>query len=302
MRILHLTYRDTSGVPSRWAAAHMEAGHEALILAELPHPYGYPGQQVLHRWTPGSRDAEERAHRIGGFLDWADAVMAYDHPYYLDTAIVSGKPVLFRALGTSSRDHADEIRALLAAPNVMRATAGTPDLALLLDVELAGAPYPVYATRLRDGRTSLVHAPSDRNLKQTHLIVNAAAETGWHLDLVEAASNREVLARKMHAAAVADSGPGSVPAGYGVNSVEAMALGLPTIAGADGEIRDLLEQAGCPVLFVADQDELIAALDWLRDPAERARLGQDGCRFVQRFHNPAARAAEDVEALTLVAA
>lgn len=300
LKILHLTYRDSSGVPSRWAAAHDNAGHETLLLSEFMHPYVYSGRQKVQRWTPGTGSAEERAERIAVHLEWADVVMAYDHPFYLDAAIASGKPVLFRALGTSSRENVDEIRDLLASPAVIRATAGTADLSILLDIGLVGAPYPLPDVPADPAGMILCHAPSDRDLKKTVTVLRAAAKTGWRIDLIEHASNEMVLARKRRAAAIVDSGPGAVPDGYGVNSIEAMALGLPAVAGASAGVRELMEVLGSPVVLVDSEDDLVAVLERLRNADEREQLGQAGRKFVARFHSGAERAREDLNALSLL--
>lgn len=296
MRILHFAYRDTSGVPGRWAAAHRAAGHETRLLVELPHPYGYVAPHTSVRWSPEGPDA------IAGLLDWAEAIMAYDHPVYLETAIDTGKPVLFRALGSSSRDHHEEIRLLLEAQNVVRATTGTGDLALLLDLDLVGAPYGLLAPAPGRGRV-ICHAPSDRAWKGTESVLRAAAATGWDVDLVEDATNDEVLQRKRRATLVVDSiGPGSIPDGYGVNGVEAMAMSLPVVTSASGPVAELLRHAGAPVVFAGDEDELKTALEWLTSDTLRADLGHQGRAFVEAFHSGADRAAEDAEALALVAA
>lgn len=299
-RVLHLAFRDTSGVPGRWAAAHRRAGWDARLLVELPHPYGYDTDAETVRWTPGSQSAAERADRIASWLEWADVVIAYDHPFYLDTAIESGKPVLFRALGSSARDHADEIMLLLASENVARASAGTADLASLLDVELAGAPYELLEPAILWGWLRLCHCPSDRNLKGTDAVLRAADEAGWQVDLIEDATNTEVLARKRSASLVVDGAPGCVPDGYGVNSVEAMALGLPAISGASQSVRERWMEAGSPVVLVDDEAQFLAELIRLRDREARLILGAAGRRFVSSFHSPERRAAEDLAAVERV--
>lgn len=297
MNILHLAYRNTSGVPGRWADAHRAAGADARLLVELEHPFAYGHAETVERWTPGSVSAEDRADRIAGHLDWADVVMAYDHPFYLDTAVASGKPVLFRALGQSAREHRREITGLIAAASVARASAGTADLALLLDVELAGAPYPLPEPAAPDGSLTLCHCPSDRESKGTDRVLRAADAAGWDVVLVEGAANADVLEQKRRCALVVDAcGPGTVPDGYGVNAVEAMALGLPVISSASNTVARMLRQAGSPALFARDEHQLALALEGMKDEAVRRELGHLGREFVRSFHS-SARAAEDVAAV-----
>lgn len=298
MRILHLAYRDTSGVPGRWAAAHRAAGHDAALFVELPHPYAYQAADHVERWTPGTRSAKERAAVVADHLGWADAVMAYDHPFYLDAALESGKPVMFRGLGQSVRDYSPELKRLLRHPNVVRATVGMPDLSALLGVAVVGAPYPLLEPAEPAGLV-LCHAPSDRESKGTAEILRAAQGTGWTVDLVERESNDVVLAHKRRAALVVDS-LGAL--GYGVNAIEGMALGLPVLAGAVRDVRDHWTAAGSPVVFVRDESHL---RQWLLaladDEPRRAMLGGKGRAFVADFHSAHDRAREDMAAIEALA-
>lgn len=296
MKILHLAYADVSGVPSRWTRAHLDAGHEAWLLVEIPHDYRYPTEALVERWSGDLDDPLEGAERLDGTLDWADAIMVYDHPFYLRVALTAGKPVLFRALGTAARDHAAELRSLLDDPLVVRASTGTVDLADLLNIEHVGAPYPLLPPATSTSSV-LVHAPSNRVFKRTDLLLAAASETGWQIDMIEEAANDEILARKSVSQGVLDSGPGAVPDGYGVNSVEAMAMGLPAIAGGSLQAKTRLRSLGCPVLFVRSYKQLVQRLLSLRDPQERQRLGLQGSSFVAEFHNGEQRAHEDDVAL-----
>lgn len=299
MKILHLAYNDVAGVPGRWERAHREAGHETCLLFEIPHDYGYRSDALIERWSANLSDPERGAERLDGTLDWADVIMAYDHPFYLQVALTTGKPVLFRALGTAARENADELRDLLQHPLVMRASTGTVDLAEELDLEHVGAPYPLLPPALATNPV-LVHAPSNRNLKRTDLLLAAAHETRWRIDLVEDTANPDILARKAVAVGVLDSGPGSLPDGYGVNSVEAMAMGLPAVAGATVDAETRLRAVGCPVLFVQSYDQLVGALERLQDPRERQLLGIAGALFVESFHNGKDRAHEDEVALAVL--
>jgi hypothetical protein len=298
VKILHLAYRDTSGVPGRWAAAHRAAGQQARLVVELEHPFGYDATAEVRRWTPGTDSAEQRADTIADLLAWADAIMAYEHPFYLETAIISGKPVLYRALGSWARGNPDVVKELLQAGNILRATTGTADLAEALDIELCGAPYPLIEVASMSDRLCLCHAPSDREAKGTEQVLRAAQATGWQVDLIENMANAEVLRRKRHSSLVVDSiGRGSLPDGYGVNGVEAMAMGLPVITTASADTIEQLHAVGSPAVFVEDEAGLRACLRGMRDRRRRFSLGTAGREFVARFHSPAAAAAADLAAL-----
>lgn len=301
MKILHLAYRDTSGVPGRWARAHRAAGHDTRMLVELPHPFVYGTPAKIQRWTTLVNTTEGRAALVADDLEWADAIMAYDHPYYLKVALSTGKPVLWRAFGQSARDHAAELRRLLADPLVVRATVGLPDLAMTLGLELVGAPYPLLDPA---DPTALVlcHAPSDRESKGTTVVIGAAERTPWAVDVLERQKNYVVMKHKRRAALIVDS---FNEYGYGVNAIEAMALGLPAVAYARNDIREFWRRLGSPVVLVEGPDELRAMLTRLAADHElRRRLGEKGREWVASFHSGEARASEDTLALSapLVAA
>jgi hypothetical protein len=224
--------------------------------------------------------------------------MAYDHPFYLDAALATGKPVLFRALGQSSRQFADEITSLLREPNVMRASTGTADLSIQLGIEMTGAPFPLPEPADPQGEHVFCHAPSDREAKGTERILRAAEDTGWQVDLLENASNSLVMERKRTADLLVDTcGPGNVPDGYGVNGVEAMALGLPVVASASPACAIRLIEAGSPVVLVRGERELRHVLLGLYNEEVRSDLGALGRSFVGSFHSPETRAAEDLAAV-----
>jgi glycosyltransferase involved in cell wall biosynthesis len=293
MRILHLAYRDTSGVPGRWADAHRAAGHEVRLIIELPHPFVYGTRGKIVRWSDRTL-GPEWTRPIEADLEWADAIMAYEHPYYLKAALGTEKPVLYRTFGQSARDNHLEIKRLLRSSAVVRATVGLPDLAMLLGLELVGAPYkllePADPTAL-----VLCHSPSDRMSKGTETVLRAARDTPWAVDLLEREKNYVVMKHKRRAALIVDS---FNEHGYGVNAIEAMALGLPAVAWGTPEVRDYWRRLGSPVVFVDDEQDLHATLLRLAEDVElRDRLGAKGRDWVTRFHSAEARASEDLAAL-----
>ena len=242
MNILHLAYCDNSGVPSRWAQAHRDAGHQVTLCVEHDHEYRYKGATATLRWS----DRGDILEMIGPLLERADAVMAYDHPVYLEAALLSGRPVMFRALGHAAREHADRLRVLLEEPRVVRATVGLPDLAITLDAELVGAPYPLLEPAQPSGLV-VCHAPSSRDGKGTGVVVDAVSGTWCSLDVVEGEPNAEVLRRKRGAAIVVDS---YQEFGYGVNAIEAMAMGLPAVAYARPDVLAVWQEKESPVVLV----------------------------------------------------
>lgn len=298
MSILHVAYSNAAGVPGRYVEAHASFGAKAELLIEVADGYGYGAEAAVVRWSRLSRWPDEPEFGFAmAKMEAADALMVYDSPWHLERALQVGKPVIFRAYGSHSRNAVDWVSELLRSEHVVRATAGTGDLALLLDLPFVGCPYPLLPPATREQLVA-VHSPSVPELKGTTTIEHACARTGWELEVVTDTSNREVLQRKRRAALVIDQfGDPPHPDGLGIAGIEAMAMGLPVIGRASPEVREVYRRTGCPALLVTTQDELDEALDQLHDASLRDELGVAGRKWVASFHNPHLRALEDMHAL-----
>ena len=297
MTILHLAYSDTAGVPGRWAAAHREIGLKAELLIETPDEYAYGAPAWLRRWSNGNRSMAIKLRAIRPMIDWADVLMVYDHPLYLVAALRIGKPVLFRALGSHTRKNLDLVRSLIKSPLVMRATAGTGDLALALDIPLAGCGFPEIE-RCYSDRWGAGHSPSNRELKGTAEIIEMASACGWTPRIIEDSAHADVLEFKRGCSIVIDQfGRPPHPDGIGVSAIEAMAMGLPVVGRATPPVQELYTEVGCPALLVDSEDEFCGALDRLSNHRVRSELGSRGRQWVKTFHDGQARAREDLLAL-----
>ena len=183
-----------------------------------------------------------------------------------------------------------------------------PDLSHVLPTRARFVPYAHVDPREwtpRDpaprGTPVIVHAPSDREVKGSrHLIeaVDALKHDGVavELQLVEGLTNEEARQRYAHADLAVDQ----LYAGwYGGFAVEAMALGLPVVTYLRREDLGVV-----PADMVADLPvvETTAAtiantLRELLGPrrAELPALGARSRRFVERWHDPRAIAAQMIQ-------
>ncbi|MEW5772164.1 MAG: glycosyltransferase family 1 protein [Thermodesulfobacteriota bacterium] len=133
------------------------------------------------------------------------------------------------------------------------------------------------------GPLRLAHSPTRRDLKNTDELLALAQRMGeaMRLDLIDDAPHAECLRRKKAAHACFDHMQGY----YGMSSLEALSLGLATIAGLDdwcaGHIREFAGVDDLPWLVARDGDELERTLgDLARDPALRRATGEAGRRFM----------------------
>lgn len=139
-----------------------------------------------------------------------------------------------------------------------------------------------------DGRIRIVHAPTNRSLKGTDVFLAAIAELqaeGLPIDLVmvEGRTWQECLEEKARADIVFDQ----ITLGYGCNSIEAWAMGIPVIGGADEwTIRRMRKEFGETPFLNATAKSLKAQLKRLTKSADlRAEYAERGLAHVRRYHD-----------------
>lgn len=139
-----------------------------------------------------------------------------------------------------------------------------------------------------DGRIRIVHAPTNRSLKHTDLLVAIVAElqkdgVKVDLDLVEGVTWRECLERKAKADIVFDQ----LLFGYGCNSIEAWAMGIPVIAGADEWTLDRMGKEWDSIPFEEANEKTLRHV--VREMVKSADLREDaaarGMAHVRRYHD-----------------
>ena len=134
-------------------------------------------------------------------------------------------------------------------------------------------------------RPLVVHAPSNRAKKGTPHVVEACAQLGLELDVVEGVPHEQARERYARADIVVDQ----LNAGWhGVFALEAMALGKPVLAHLKPDVVERSAEAfGVRVPIVpATAATLVEALRPLaEDGARRRELGAAGRAYVERVHD-----------------
>jgi hypothetical protein len=151
-----------------------------------------------------------------------------------------------------------------------------------------------------DGVLRIAHAPTNRAIKSTEVLIAAVDRlrkegAAVELDVIERVSNVECMRRKGTADVYVDQ----VLFGYGCNAVEAWGMGLPVIAGVDPELclprtrmripadtRDLmLSTWGTLPFYEATEGTLYDALVAMLKPATRRKYAKLGMDHVKRWHD-----------------
>lgn len=233
-------------------------------------------------------------------VDWADLV----HVMEIPAAMPRGKKLVLHHHGSYFRWH----RTTVLSEQRHRGAVGivsTIDLLLLAPDDLTWIPAPydvdwLYGMRRRHPRRPLriVQCPTNRVTKNTDALLAAAErlskDVPVEVDIVEGVTWAESLRRKADADIVFDQ----LLTGYGNNAVEAMAMGIPVIAGLDPELAahhghpiphgtqdEMLRRFGGLPYVSAHEESVYEALVQLVDVDNRAAWGARGLAHVRKFHD-----------------
>jgi glycosyltransferase involved in cell wall biosynthesis len=132
----------------------------------------------------------------------------------------------------------------------------------------------------------VVHAPRNRWIKGTEILLaaveRARREVDLEFDLVEGVPHAEAMRRKRAANLLIDQVGDHGATGYGMNSLEAFAMGIPCMTSMTPSLAEFLE----PHPFLLTSPETIAGqlVELGRRPERLAELSRDGRAWVERTH------------------
>ncbi len=136
----------------------------------------------------------------------------------------------------------------------------------------------------------VLHAPNHRHIKGTEYFEAAIEQLRQEglpvrLEILEGVPNDQVRETMLKSDIVADQ----LLIGYALFAIEGMAAGKPVLTNLSRvpeDVRGAEQVRACPVVDT-DPEHVIDDLRRLvLDADERARLGEEGRRFVERFHSP----------------
>lgn len=288
MKLLHLHPGPDTGGQSLGAKRVLEErGDEVRVFVHSQHPFKY-GQADL--WD---LDAVRESYR------WADVVVVHNDPSILDE--VSGgrdRTVVVHHHGTRFRTAPSEVWRQGTERSVALQVVSTIDLLLsvpageqaewmpqVVDVErmelLANALRPPASSKV-----VVTHAPTNRMVKGTRWVTQTMRELRRECDyiLIQQKPWMVCLTYKASSHLFIDQ----LLLGYGNNAIEAWAMGLPVVAGAESRILTRMRQEFGSLPFIeATPDTLTGVVrDLVRSPELRAEWGAIGKAHVDRFHAP----------------
>jgi len=238
------------------------------------------GAEYFHYQKDIFMPSKEEVDRL---CRWADVIHIFDS--WPRDVIKYGKPVFVSYNGKYYRDN----YGVLAKDE---AENGITQLCTTIDLTRYGAtwmPVPMCVNGVkpvqRDGVNFVVaHAPTRRDVKGTRFVEALQELDGVQVDLIEGVSNAECLNRKASADLYVDQ----FELGYGVNALEAWALGVPVVAGAKRDIAALIEEHIGYLPFVCCRpEELAGQVEQLRvDGRIYVEACDRGMAYVRDFHDP----------------
>jgi hypothetical protein len=139
-----------------------------------------------------------------------------------------------------------------------------------------------------DGRVRIVHAPTNRGLKHTDLLVAVVKELqaeGLPVDIVMVENKTWAECLKVKAAA--DIVFDQLLFGYGCNSIEAWAMGIPVISGADDWTLDRMLNEWGDIPFVTANEQTLSDVirKMVKSKTMRDEWAGRGMHHVRRFHD-----------------
>ena len=279
---------DPAGVVARFQAAAQKGDRLRIRSAHKQTAYfEFPTDLV---WDHHNHDQIYRLIREADVVHLNNSYRAVQQFRLSQPMLLHHHGSLFRANPTAMLSMAASRRMVSAvstvdllrpAPGVLRWLPSAYDVSAL---EAFGQSH----RRPADGRILVAHAPTNRTLKHTQVLlsaVSALAAEGLPIDLdvIEGVTNAECLGRKAKADIVFDQ----LAYGYGCNSIEAWAMGVPVISGSDqwtdAKMRDMWGDVPYALASESSLKEVLRGLVLSADM--RAEYAARGMQHVRRYHD-----------------
>jgi glycosyltransferase involved in cell wall biosynthesis len=240
-------------------------------------------------WKPRIERAI-REHRLDEFdiFHLESGIGFFRDARFLKTMKANGKRVVCYYLGTDLRDRG--VIPSIGKISDLNLTCEWDHLAIDPQLTYFFIPFDASRYEYREpsfDRLRVVHAPRNRWIKGTETLLatveRARRRADFEFDLIEGVTHEEAIRRKRAANLLIDQiGENSATTGYGMNSLEALALGIPCMTSMTDPYREFLEPH--PFLLTTPEtlESQLAAL--AEDPhvlAERARRGRE---WVEAVH------------------
>jgi hypothetical protein len=214
--------------------------------------------------------------------------------FFRDSRIIKklkamGKRIVCYYLGTDLRDRGviPEVDKL----SDLNITTEFDHLSLHPGLRFSFLPFEYEDYRVREQenkRLRICHAPRSRHLKGSDRIIEVCRQMeGKHdveLVLIEGKPHEEAIRIKATCDIAIDQIGDKGGTGYGVNSLETLSMGIPTLTSFTPEFEAFLPDH--PFITVTAADLPARLEEVILNPELRKRKGAEGRRFVEQYHDP----------------
>ena len=259
MRIIQFAREDFAGVGIKIQEALTRAGHHCRMVCPVDNYFRY------------GKDFRSTTPEVLRLLGKADVVICHVHTRALTGGWGNTKRRFLYVHGTNFRRN-PQLAMIAARRSKARIVCSTIDLTRHADGMIYN-PTPIDVTRLSKmwrppvrGPLVVGHSPTSRRGKGTAQLIAACAELdGVQLEIIEGVDNATCLARKARCHILFDS----IAIGMQVSGLEAIAMGMPVLAGGDRFVLDGIRERydTQPYLWVRGKDSIRKQIARLRDDA-----------------------------------
>lgn len=229
---------------------------------------------------------------IKRWWDWADVVVMFDDFENIVPLTCKPKPIIEAYNGSWYRSN-------YARWNVLAKNKGRIQVCMTPDLSKYG---PIYISRPMDIiehdtekflEFTVIHCPTFRGNKGTDRIIEevGSLDNGVKLKVYEGFTNSEIIEFKKQAHVLIDQvKPGNGGNGYGVNALEAWAVGIPVVCDPTQENLDaIIKQVGfAPFVYPGKDETLASVVTRLKDDEQHYKECADkGRDYLTRFHSNA---------------
>jgi glycosyltransferase involved in cell wall biosynthesis len=323
VRVFHGVH-NVSGIPGSLARAERDAGLDSVAVC-YPNTYGFAADRMLKRGVPLANLLENAAihdvfnlHFGYGFFDQSIADLDYlkragklVNLFFHGCDVRDSKKVIAKYEYSACKEcwpmacnanrkeirrwadaHADNI--LVSTPDLLEffeRAVWLPQSVPVAAIQAGAGPErrPRRMTRERSARIRLAHAPSSPQLKGTHHIRQAVAEleaAGRPVELVELTgmAHSDVLKALAASDIVIDQ---LLIGAYGVVTIEALALGKPTICYIRDDLRPCYTEE-LPVFTASVTTIKDKIVELVECREEWPAIGAASMSYAWRVHDEAA--------------
>lgn len=255
----------------------------ARAICREPSPFGYQTDILWPQGDPPTRQVYQLIHSadVLHLMDSARVLMP------LRYALMRKQRIICQHLGSRFRNLPEQTSEVCQRFNATEVVASFDSVGRLpwLPVTADLEAFAAYRNGHRSQRIRIAHAPTNRAIKSTSVIKTVVERLPVDFDLIEGVSHTECLKRKARADIFVDE----LTLGYGLNALEAWAMGIPVVSG----LADPVHRERAKTLFGhfpwvdANPQTLESVLERLvTDARWRREQGQLGKRHAEQWHAP----------------